>query len=556
MTIQSQERSMSSIESKGFANHSRSNLGLANATETAFSANSVKSVAKSVQFNSFFSKVSMQYWEKELNRRKNEFFCGKVLTPEQISVYNFSNSKSSETPRSSSDTTGRQVPDEVEMKQSEIGTQGINLFWRKEKKDSVVCRRSLLRIDGVRSRRSPRSAPEGAAFLRKNASSLNIARKVIHATRINPNRENRGSRSRRMLDLGTECAASKSARSETDRSFYATTEVSMRRSESVWESVGNTPLIRIRSLSEMTGCEIYGKAEFLNPGGSIKDRAAKGIIERAEREGALKPGGTIVEGTAGNTGIGLATLAAERGYRVVISMPDNQAREKYQMLEALGAEVRAVKPCPFSSSDHFYHRAKQIAAEIDGAVWADQFENTANAEMHYLSTGPELWSQTEGRIDLLVAASGTGGTMGGVSSFLKERTANVTIIAADPEGSGIHDYVKTGSFDGDGSSITEGIGIKRLTANLARARIDDAIRVSDRQMIDMLFHAARRDGLFLGTSSALNLYGAFAMGLRFKGSGKRIVTFLCDHGSRYASKILDPSWMEEKGLTPKALEPR
>lgn len=323
--------------------------------------------------------------------------------------------------------------------------------------------------------------------------------------------------------------------------------------KSVWDSVGNTPLIRIKSLSEMTGCEIYGKAEFMNPGGSIKDRAAKGIIAKAEALGTLGPGGVIVEGTAGNTGIGLATLAAERGYKVIITMPNNQAAEKYQILEALGAEVRRVPPCPFANPNHFYHQAGRLAQEIPNAIWADQFENTANADAHYSETAPEIWAALEGGIDILTAAAGTGGTLGGVSHFLKERHPKITIVAADPEGSGVHDYFKCGTFTGDGSSVTEGIGIKRLTANLARAVVDDALRVADQVMMDMLFHVARSDGLFLGTSSALNLAAAYSLGRRYQGKGKRIVTFLCDHGSRYASKILDQSWQEEKGLIPQPL---
>jgi len=323
----------------------------------------------------------------------------------------------------------------------------------------------------------------------------------------------------------------------------------------VWEAVGNTALIRIKSLSDMTGCDIFGKAEFLNPGGSVKDRAAKGIIGRAEREGRLGPGGVIVEGTAGNTGIGLATLAPERGCRVIICMPDNQAREKYQTLEALGAEVRAVPPCPFSDPNHFYHHAKRIAAETPNAVWADQFENTANADIHYETTGPEIWTQLAGRLDFLVAASGTGGTMGGTSAYLKERDADLRVIAADPLGSGIYGYVKHGAFEGDGGSVTEGIGIKRLTANFARAQVDDAMRIDDQRMIDTLFHVARHDGLFLGPSAALNLYAAFSLGMAHRGRGKRIVTFLCDHGSRYASKLLDPEWRREKKLQPQPLAP-
>lgn len=327
----------------------------------------------------------------------------------------------------------------------------------------------------------------------------------------------------------------------------------MQRAGSVWDAVGNTPLIKIHSLSELTGCEIYGKAEFLNPGGSIKDRAAKGMIARFEREGKLKPGGTIVEGTAGNTGIGIATLAAERGYKVIISMPNNQAAEKYQLLEAIGAEVRAVPPCPFANQDHFYHRARRIAEANPDYVWADQFENEANAQFHYETTGPELMHQLDGKLDLLVLAAGTGGTIGGTSAYLKEQLPNLTVMVADPNGSGIHDFVKTGEWTGEGGSITEGIGIKRLTANFNRAQVDDALRVSDEEMIDMLFHLSAADGLFQGTSSALNVAAAYKLGMRYKGTGKRIVTFLCDHGSRYASKVLNQEWMTEKGFQPKAL---
>jgi len=328
----------------------------------------------------------------------------------------------------------------------------------------------------------------------------------------------------------------------------------MRIAGSIWDAVGNTPLIRIRSLSELSGCDIYGKAEFLNPGGSIKDRAAKGIIAKAEKRGELKPGGIIVEGTAGNTGIGLATLAPERGYRVIISMPNNQAKEKYQMLAALGAEVRAVAPCPFANPDHFYHQARRIAEQTPNAVWADQFENEANAHIHYVTTGPELMEQLEGQLDILTLAAGTGGTIGGTSAYLKEQDSRIQVIVADPEGSGIHDYVKTGAWTGDGSSVTEGIGIKRLTANFGRAKIDDAIRISDEAMIDMIFHLAQKDALFLGTSSALNLCAAFRLGMANRGSGKKIVTFLCDHGSRYASKLLEKDWLEEKGFRPKAIQ--
>ncbi|HEX4926309.1 MAG TPA: pyridoxal-phosphate dependent enzyme, partial [Bdellovibrionales bacterium] len=225
----------------------------------------------------------------------------------------------------------------------------------------------------------------------------------------------------------------------------------------IWDSVAGTPLIKILSLSEATGCEIYGKAEFLNPGGSIKDRAAKGIIAQAERDGALKRGSVIVEGTAGNTGIGIATLAASRGYRVIISMPDNQAAEKYEVLRALGAELRLTKPVPFADQSHFYHQARRIAEETPGSFWANQFENTANAKFHYDVTGPEIWSQLDGKIDVLTLATGTGGTIGGVSSYLKEKNPNIKVVLADPLGSGMYQYLKSGEIKSEGSSITEGI---------------------------------------------------------------------------------------------------
>ncbi len=328
----------------------------------------------------------------------------------------------------------------------------------------------------------------------------------------------------------------------------------MERAGRVWDAVGNTPLIRIQSLSEMTGCEIYGKAEFLNPGGSVKDRAAKGIILSLERKGKLAPGGTIVEGTAGNTGIGLATLAAERGYKTVIVMPDNQAAEKYQVLKALGAELRILKACPFSDINHFYHQARLIADGIEGAIWADQFENQANGQMHYRTTGPEIWEQLGQDVDIFITAVGTGGTLGGVSRFLKEKDESILTMAADCEGSGVHDYFKHGAFTGEGSSITEGIGIKRLTMNLLEGKVDDALRVRDRDMMDMLFHIAKHDGLFLGTSAALNLYAAYTMAKKYPNSHKNIVTVLCDHGSRYASKVLDEAWLKEKNLTPRPLK--
>jgi len=323
---------------------------------------------------------------------------------------------------------------------------------------------------------------------------------------------------------------------------------------SIWDAVGQTPLIYLQKLSEKTGCHLYGKAEFLNPGGSVKDRAAKGMIFQAEEEGKLKPGGTLVEGTAGNTGIGLATLAAERGYKVVITMPNTQSREKIFMLEATGAKVTLVDPCPFSDERHFYHRARAMAAEIPNSFWVDQFENPANSNFHYKTTGPEIWEQMRGRIDFFVSAVGTGGTIGGVSRFLKEKDPSVKVIAADPLGSGVYKYIKNGKFEGEGSSVTEGIGIRRLTRNLEQAVIDDALQISDKDMIDMLFELSTRNGLFVGPSSALNVFCAYQIAMQNKGSGRRIVTILCDHGSRYASRILNSTWQQKQGLTPGPLK--
>lgn len=323
---------------------------------------------------------------------------------------------------------------------------------------------------------------------------------------------------------------------------------------SVWDSVGNTPLIRIRSLSEATGCEIYGKAELLNPGGSVKDRAAKGIIGDAEARGVLQPGGIIVEGTAGNTGIGLATLAAERGYRVLLTVPSDQAPEKFDLLEALGAEVRRIPPTKFADPAHFYHQARRIAEETPGAFWANQFENPANGDFHEATTGPEIWEQTGGRVDVFTCAVGSSGTMSGISRALKARNPAVRTVVADPFGSGMYSLITTGTLASEGGSVTEGIGIMRVTENFRRAQADTALRISDAEMIDVLFHLGKHDGLFVGTSSGLNVAAALRIAREHRGSGKVIVTMLCDSGTRYASRILDPSWRETKKLAPKPLE--
>jgi cysteine synthase A len=317
----------------------------------------------------------------------------------------------------------------------------------------------------------------------------------------------------------------------------------------LWDAVGNTPLLRIGSLSRLTGNEILGKAEFMNPGGSIKDRAAKGIIGRAEAEGKLRPGSTIVEGTAGNTGIGLGLLGRERGYRVVVTMPDNQAREKYELLEAMGVEVRRVPPVPFANENHFFHQAR-ILAEREGWFWANQFENTANGDFHRQTTGPEILAQCGGRVDVILSSVGSAGTISGVSRFFAERSPRTRVVLVDPHGSGLYCHVREGKLETTGSSITEGIGIMRITENFRQARVHEAMRVDDGKMISMLYHLAREDGLVVGTSSALNVAAAFEVARRHRGEGLNIVTFLCDHGSRYASKIFDPAFLSSKGLVP------
>lgn len=317
-----------------------------------------------------------------------------------------------------------------------------------------------------------------------------------------------------------------------------------------WDLVGKTPLVYIRSLSEITGCRIYGKAEFLNPGGSVKDRAAKGMILDAEQRGLIQPGSMLVEGTAGNTGIGLATLAASRGYKTLIVMPDNQSKEKYELLEALGAELIRVPPVPFANPNHFYHRAKHEASLRPGAYWTNQFENPANGNYHFQTTGPEIWQQAEGKVDIFTCAVGTSGTMSGVSRYLKKVYPEVQIQLAEPYGSGMYSFLQTGRIETEGSSITEGIGIMRVTENFRQALVDAAMRISDQEVINMLYHLAENDGLLLGTSSGINVSAAYRLAMENAGSGKTIVTILCDHGSRYASRIYNKKWLEEKSLVP------
>ena len=316
-------------------------------------------------------------------------------------------------------------------------------------------------------------------------------------------------------------------------------------------SIGNTPLIRLPKLSAATGCEILGKAEFLNPGGSVKDRAALGLIEAAEARGELRPGGVVVEGTAGNTGIGLTLVASAKGYRTIIVMPETQSQEKKDLLRALGAELHLVPALPYSNPGNYNHVARRIAESTPGAVWANQFDNTANREIHYRSTGPEIWRQTDGKITGFVSAVGTGGTLAGTARYLKERNPAVKVVCADPHGAAIWSWFKRGNLDfSAGNSITEGIGQGRVTGNLEGAPVDDAYRIGDPVVIEMLHYLAREEGLFLGSSAALNVCGAVRMA-RLGGPGQVIVTVLCDVGSRYLSKIFNPDWLAEKGLMPK-----
>jgi cysteine synthase A len=319
-------------------------------------------------------------------------------------------------------------------------------------------------------------------------------------------------------------------------------------SGTVSQVVGQTPLIKITSLSELTGCEIFAKAEFMNPGGSVKDRAAVGIILQAEKDGLLKPGYTIVEGTAGNTGIGFATVAAQRGYKCLIVMPNNQSAEKYTTLQALGVELVTVDPCPFANENHFYHTARRLAEQRPQSFWANQFENTANSDFHYKTTGAEIWEQTDGKVSAFLAAVGTGGTLSGVSRYLKEKNQQVHIRLVDPYGSGLYSYFKTGQFAMTGSSITEGIGIMRLTANFKKAIVDEAVQITDQEMISMLHHLAKHDGLLVGTSAALNVYAAYKYAIENKGKGLKIVTILCDSALRYQSRVFNTQFLKEKSL--------
>lgn len=317
-------------------------------------------------------------------------------------------------------------------------------------------------------------------------------------------------------------------------------------------TIGNTPLIRLKNASAATGCEILGKAEFLNPGGSVKDRAALQMILDAEEKGLLKPGGVIVEGTAGNTGIGLALVGNARGYRSVIVMPDTQSQEKKDFLRLIGAELRLVPAVPYANPNNYVKVSGRLAAEIArsnpaGALWANQFDNVANREAHVRTTGPEIFRQTDGKVDGFVSAVGSGGTLAGTAMALRKLKPGVKIALADPHGAALYSYFTTGALKSEGSSITEGIGQGRITANLEGLKVDRAWRVSDEEMMQTIFDLHEHEGLVMGGSTGINVAGAIRMA-RELGPGHTIVTLLCDQGQRYQSKIFNPAFLREKGL--------
>ena len=311
--------------------------------------------------------------------------------------------------------------------------------------------------------------------------------------------------------------------------------------------IGGTRLVRLAGPSERTGCDIYGKCEFENPGGSVKDRAALFIVEDHEHAGRLKPGGTIVEGTAGNTGIGIATVANAKGYRTVIVMPDNQSGEKMATLRALGAELVLVPPTKYADPEHFVHRSRRIAEETEGAVWADQFDNQANRRAHEEGTASEIWDALGGRIDGFTCAAGTGGTIAGVGMGLKARSGNITIALTDPHGAALYNFYAHGELKAEGSSVAEGIGQGRVTGNLEGAPVDTQFRVSDEEAASAVQELNAHEGLCLGLSSGINIVGAERLAETL-GRGSTVVTILCDSGFRYLSTLWNPDWLEEKGL--------
>jgi len=318
------------------------------------------------------------------------------------------------------------------------------------------------------------------------------------------------------------------------------------------DSIGNTPLIRLKAASEATGCEIYGKAEFLNPGGSVKDRAALAIVEDAEKRGQLRPGGVIVEGTAGNTGIGLALVGNAKGYRTVIVMPETQSQEKKDMLRLCGADLRLVPALPYANPGNYVRYSGRLAEELaksepNGAIWANQFDNVANRDGHYRTTGPEIWKQTDGKVDGFTCAVGSGGTLGGVSLALKERNPAIKIALADPMGAALYSWYTRGELKAEGSSITEGIGQGRITANLQGVAVDMAFQIKDEDALPLIFDLLQHEGSCLGSSSAINIAGAIQLA-KAMGPGKTIVTILCDGGQRYQSKLFNPAFLREKNL--------
>ena len=318
------------------------------------------------------------------------------------------------------------------------------------------------------------------------------------------------------------------------------------------ESIGNTPLIKLKAASEITGCNIYGKAEYLNPGGSVKDRAALALIKDAEEKKLISKGGIVVEGTAGNTGIGLCLLGNSLGYKTIIVMNDNQTQEKKDTLKNIGAELKLVPAKPFKDDGNYVKVAKRLAEELKsknnhGVVFANQFDNTANSKGHYETTGPEIWEQTDGKIDGFICASGTGGTIGGVSSYLKEKNKDIKIYLSDPSGSALFNYIKNGELKSEGGSITEGIGSSRITANFAQAKIDGAFSINDHESLPILYDLIKNEGLSLGTSCGVNIAGAIKLGKEL-GPGKTIVTILCDKSDKYNSKMFNKAFLKEKGL--------
>ncbi|MCH1568338.1 MAG: cysteine synthase A [Alphaproteobacteria bacterium] len=317
-------------------------------------------------------------------------------------------------------------------------------------------------------------------------------------------------------------------------------------------AIGNTPLIKLQKASEDSGCMILGKAEFMNPGQSVKDRAALFIIRDAEAKGVLQPGGTIVEGTAGNTGIGIALVANALGYKSVIVIPETQSDEKKDMLRLAGAELIEVPAVPYADDNNYIKYSGRLAAELaekndNGAIWANQFDNVANRQAHIETTGPEIWQQTDGKVDGFTCAIGTGGTLAGTGIYLKQQNSDICIAAADPMGANMYHWLKNGELKSEGTSITEGIGQGRVTANIEGAPIDDAYQIDDAEALPIVFDLLKDEGLCLGGSSGINIAGALRMA-KDLGPGHTIVTILCDYGTRYQSKLFNPAFLKEKGL--------